>query len=112
MKSVSVNDLSSYLDQGWKIDARDMNAVSERLKFNQSAVEIIKSLEGIRETIIAAVKMLPAQDTGWIKPLLVKQHNEILQLIQGLEKDEPKTWEFDIKRGNNGFIDKVIANGR
>ena len=110
MKSYNVAKLRDLEKEGWKISPQDKNAVSAQLKSNEAAGEIVRSLESIRDSIVNVVKMLPEENTDKIEKILQK-HQEMIAAILASQIDV-KTWEFDVKRNNKGFIDKVVASGR
>jgi galactokinase len=113
MKSISVGKIKDLEKEGWKISPSDINSINAQVRANQAAQQIVKSLEDIRDTIVTAVKMLPSDDISKLEALLESHHKTMQELFKNaLFNQTVKTWEFDVKRTNKGFIDKVIANGR
>ena len=102
MKSVSVTNLKDL-----KIAPQDRNAVGAQLALMKSATAIVASLNNIKNTIDKIE--IPEHD---ITPLLNKHYELIAQLIGQIQSETITHWEFDLKRNNRGFLDKVIADGR
>jgi len=111
MKSVSVGKLKDLEKEGWKVSPQDKNAISAQVAVSKAAVAIALSLEHITEAINKVPVLLPGRDETEIATLL-NNHYELTKQLLSQISDSPKTWEFELKRNNNGFLEKVIANGR
>ena len=107
MKSINVGKLRDLEKEGWKITPADKNAVTAQVGLMKAATAIVASLNNIKNTIDKIE--VPEND---IAPLLNKHYELIAQLIGQIQPETVKQWEFDIKRNNRGFIDKVVASGR
>ena len=112
MKSISVGKLRDLEKEGWKITPSDKNAVSAQLRANEAATQIVKSLESIRDSIVNIVKMIPEENSDKIEKILQKHYDMMVAIVASQQKEEVRTWEFDVKRNAKGFIDRVVANGR
>ncbi len=87
--------------------------------------ELILKLDSILKNIIendkeldlngienAIQNMTIKKEIAEIPNAIIALSDTILKRIQDLQVKRPTEWVFDIERDNEGYIDKVIANGK
>ena len=110
MKSVSLTKLSDLEKDGWRISPSDKNAISTQLAVSKAVAAIALSLESIKQSIDRVE--IPQKDDSEIQLLLNNHYELIRDLLSQIVPQKVLTWEFELKRNRNGFLDKVIANGK
>ena len=111
MKKVSQKDLKKLIKhEGWELtpeskkDTLDRNRASTLTKQVEAITSLAESVDGIKDT-------LRANTRGDYMPIL----NALVKSIQNLKfeptsiNDEPKGYNFIIKRGSDGLITEIEA---
>ena len=107
MKNISVKELESLKKEGWRISSADFNVISGQISSQKMSAAAAAAVVGALDAINKTIENIEIPQTD-LKPLLDKQFEQLATIIAA----QPTTWVFDIKRNNNGFIDKVVANAQ
>jgi hypothetical protein len=105
-----VGRLKDLEKEGWAIAPADKNAISAQIAMSQAAAAIAVSLENIKQSINSV--QFPGRDESEIAILLDNHYALVRDLLSQIVPAKVLTWEFDIQRNKNGFLSKVIANGK